>query len=216
MSAITPPALLSLTADDLMTRTIVRIPERMSMRDAARLLLENQISGGPVVDDEGRCVGVLATTDFLPLARDPHPAAEPPGEPAPGCAFQRLKALADGTRAAVCTLPAGVCPLQAPRQGRNGRQVLVCRQPRGVLCDWQIMLVEQLPDDEVRRFMTADPVTARPTTSMQTLARRMIDAHIHRVVVLDAQQRPVGIVSSTDILAAVAYADGDQDLGGVP
>jgi len=35
----------------------------------------------------------------------------------------------------------------------------------------------------------------------------MIDAHIHRVIVVDEQQRPVGVVSSTDILSAVAYAE---------
>jgi CBS domain-containing protein len=31
----------------------------------------------------------------------------------------------------------------------------------------------------------------------------MIDAHIHRVPFLDERGRPVGIVSSTDVLAAV-------------
>jgi predicted transcriptional regulator len=31
----------------------------------------------------------------------------------------------------------------------------------------------------------------------------MIDAHIHRVVVVDADERPIGVVASTDVLAAV-------------
>ena len=55
--------------------------------------------------------------------------------------------------------------------------------------------------------MTADPVTVSPHTPIGKLARLMLDAHIHRVVVVDEQRRPIGIVSSTDILAAVAYAD---------
>ncbi len=38
----------------------------------------------------------------------------------------------------------------------------------------------------------------------------MIDAHIHRVIVVDKDERPIGIVSSTDILAAVAHADDDH------
>jgi predicted transcriptional regulator len=34
----------------------------------------------------------------------------------------------------------------------------------------------------------------------------MVDAHIHRVLVVDDQNRPCGIVTSTDVLAAVARA----------
>lgn len=35
------------------------------MREAGRLLLLHQISGLPVVEADGTCVGVLSTTDFL-------------------------------------------------------------------------------------------------------------------------------------------------------
>jgi len=34
----------------------------------------------------------------------------------------------------------------------------------------------------------------------------MIDAHIHRVVVIDERCRPLGIVSTMDILAGIARA----------
>jgi CBS-domain-containing membrane protein len=33
-----------------------------------------------------------------------------------------------------------------------------------------------------------------------------LDADIHRVIVVDKEDRPIGIVSSTDVLAAMAYA----------
>jgi CBS-domain-containing membrane protein len=52
--------------------------------------------------------------------------------------------------------------------------------------------------------MTADPVTATPETPVGALARRMLDAHVHRLIIVDTAGRPVGIVSSTDVLAAVA------------
>ena len=35
----------------------------------------------------------------------------------------------------------------------------------------------------------------------------MLDAHIHHLIVVDERRRPVGIVTSTDILAAVAYLE---------
>ena len=52
----------------------------------------------------------------------------------------------------------------------------------------------------------------------------MMDAHIHRVIVVEtATDRPIGIVSSTDILAALAraaqgeeaYTDPSEILAGV-
>jgi len=55
--------------------------------------------------------------------------------------------------------------------------------------------------------MTRDPVTAPRETRIQQLARTMLDAHIHRVVIVDEGERPVGIVSSTDVLAAVARVE---------
>jgi CBS-domain-containing membrane protein len=73
-----------------------------------------------------------------------------------------------------------------------------------------VVEVEKLPTDQVRGFMTANPVTTQPATSIRVLARMMIDAHIHRIIVVDEKRRPIGIVSSTDVLAALAYTDGEQ------
>ena len=52
--------------------------------------------------------------------------------------------------------------------------------------------------------MTTDIVSVEPQTPLAEVARRMVDAHIHRVFVLD-QGRPVGVITSTDILAALAW-----------
>jgi predicted transcriptional regulator len=35
----------------------------------------------------------------------------------------------------------------------------------------------------------------------------MLDAHIHRLIVVDSADHPIGVVSTTDILAAIAYAE---------
>jgi CBS domain-containing protein len=43
-------------------------------------------------------------------------------------------------------------------------------------------------------------------TDIRGVARLMLDAHIHRVGVVDEAHRLVGIITSTDLLAAVAYA----------
>jgi CBS domain-containing protein len=49
-------------------------------------------------------------------------------------------------------------------------------------------------------------VTVAPDTPIGDLAQKMVDHHIHRVVVVVDQNRPGGIVTSTDVLAAVADA----------
>ena len=63
---------------------------------------------------------------------------------------------------------------------------------------------DKLPTHAVRHFMTTDPVTARPATPVGTLARTMLDAHIHRVIVVYEERRPVGVVSTTDLPDALA------------
>lgn len=54
--------------------------------------------------------------------------------------------------------------------------------------------------------MTAKIVTADPTTPIRQLTQMMLRTDGHLVIVLDEQRRPMGIVSATDVLAAIASA----------
>jgi CBS domain-containing protein len=132
-------SLLALTAADLMTREVVAIPAGTSMRAAARTLAQARVNGAPVINGEGRCVGVLSASDFF----------------------------------------------------------------RGAVQE----NLEIDPTDKVGEHMTADPVTANPATPIRELARMMLDADIHRLIVVDEQDRPIGVVSGTDVLAAMAYTE---------
>ena len=60
--------------------------------------------------------------------------------------------------------------------------------------------------------MTKDPVLAHAGAKIGALAQMMMDAHIHRIIVVDPESRPIGIVSSTDVLAAVVQADRGQGM----
>jgi CBS domain-containing protein len=60
-------------------------------------------------------------------------------------------------------------------------------------------------DQPVRRFMTADLVSAGEDTPLATIVQQMIDAHVHRVVVLEGKNLR-GIVSTIDVLAALLRA----------
>ncbi len=55
----------TLTAAKIMTQAVLFIDQGMDLVQAAALLAEKQISGAPVVDRDGRIVGVVSEKDFL-------------------------------------------------------------------------------------------------------------------------------------------------------
>jgi len=150
-----PRSFLALTAADLMTAPVMTVPCEMPLREAARLLSKSHISGAPVVDSNGTCLGVLSSSDFVTWA----------GE--------------EGDLA--------------------GRGKCTC-----FIAPWGEMVdIEDSPDEEIRRYMTPAPITVMPSTPIGELALQMVDAHVHRVLVVVDKERPCGIVTSTDILAAL-------------
>lgn len=50
---------------DVMTREVITVTPEMRLRDLAHLLTERQISGAPVVDADGICIGVISEADLL-------------------------------------------------------------------------------------------------------------------------------------------------------
>jgi CBS domain-containing protein len=51
--------------------------------------------------------------------------------------------------------------------------------------------------------MTPDVVSVTPETSVLKVIQNMVNAHVHRVVVLDEERRLQGIISTMDVLAAL-------------
>lgn len=151
-------SLLGLVARDLMSTEVESIPQWMSLPVAARMLSRAHISGAPVVDGEGHCLGVISSTDFMTWAES------------------------------------GECVVQSEAADRRAHS------------PWQMFEADDLPANLVRSHMTANPVTVLPETTIGELVQKMVDAHIHRVIVVDEENKPLGIISSTDVLAAVANA----------
>jgi CBS domain-containing protein len=54
-----------LTAKDIMTRNIVTVKPETSIEELASLLVTNQISGVPVVDDSGALYGIVTENDLI-------------------------------------------------------------------------------------------------------------------------------------------------------
>lgn len=150
--ATLPPA----TASDLMDRAVPLLRQTTPLRIAARTLAEKNLDAAPIVDTNGRCVGVLSTAEIMRFALEHNG-----------------------------TIPA--LPLHEQ-----------------YVSAWELMDSDMLGSAEVEACMTGFPVTVSPAASLHELARVMTEAHTHVLVVVDGDDRPVGLVDSTDILKAIA------------
>jgi CBS domain-containing protein len=54
-----------LKARDIMTKEVVSVKPETTMEELARLLMKEQISGMPVVDDSGKLIGVVTENDLI-------------------------------------------------------------------------------------------------------------------------------------------------------
>ncbi len=126
----------SLTAKDVMSKTVLTVRDDLTVRQVAEVLDENEISGAPVLDDEGSLLGVVSLRDVARSLDDP----------------------AD-----------------------NGGK----------------------PELSVRQIMTPIADTVTEETPVAEIARTMVANKYHRMVVT-RQEKPVGIVSSMDLLRLIA------------
>ncbi len=55
----------------------------------------------------------------------------------------------------------------------------------------------------VRHLMTRPPVTVHLGATIERAARLMLEQHIHRLVVVDDEGSPIGVVTTSDLLRVV-------------
>jgi CBS-domain-containing membrane protein len=152
--------LATLRVRDVMHTDVATVAAHQTMGEASEALVDHQISGAPVVDDKGRCVGVLTATDFVRHQRTLHKDED---------RFCRSK-----TDFGCC----GQSPLEAT-------------VVRG---------------DVVSAWMSPAIQTIDADASLLTAANEMCLAHLHRLFVLDGHGRPIGVLTTLDLVAAMVNA----------
>ncbi len=60
------------TAGEIMTREIITVSPELGVAELANLFWEKSISGAPVVDADGRLVGVVTETDLIDQSKKVH------------------------------------------------------------------------------------------------------------------------------------------------
>ncbi|MGW6394966.1 CBS domain-containing protein [Streptomyces sp. NPDC055103] len=142
---------------ELMTREVVSVRGDAPFKEIVRTLSQHRVTAVPVVDGEGRVVGVVSEGDLLRKAADQ--AAAPSGLPAVPDLEAWERAKAEGTRA--------------------------------------------------EELMSAPAVCARTEWTVAETARLMEVQGVKRLVVVDGDDRLVGIVSRRDLLAIFLREDDD-------
>lgn len=64
---------------DVMHRNAITVRPDTTLRELARVFIDNHISGAPVVDRAGKLLGVVSQTDLVRRDREAKPAAEASG-----------------------------------------------------------------------------------------------------------------------------------------
>jgi len=193
-----------LTAADLMSRDVKTIVADTPLRDAAGQLVHCEVHGVPVVDDQGQCVGVLSTSD---LARSIASLGEDRSPRPQTCPYQGKYREIGGRETVLCKLPADVCSFQRSQEMPDRTLAIVCTEPNCVPTEWQMVEMEPRPGGVVRDIMTTEVVTVDPDAPVPELARLMLDHAVHRLVVLDSQRRPIGLVTVDDLLQVLAHPE---------
>ena len=149
-----------ITAADLMSPEVLTVREDLPVADLAAFLMRHDITGAPVVDAEGRLVGVVSVVDIADLVSDDAEIAADRSE---------------------------------PDFLYRGREATLTEDE----------LEELEIDDEdltVADIMTPEIYSVAPSAPVSEIAMKMLREHLHRVLVLDPDDRCVGIVTTSDLL----------------
>lgn len=171
---------MALHLRDLMQRDVVAVAPDLTLRELVELFAEQEVSGAPVISG-GKVVGVVSTTDIYDLREDVG------GLTPSGGTLGEVAARRSGE-------PTGLFADEWEPSDVDAQAWLRATRDE----DWDV-----LDAYTVAEIMTRDVVSQPSNTTVKKAARYMLEAGIHRVLVIDRGVLQ-GIVTTTDIVRAVA------------
>ncbi|MFD4602523.1 CBS domain-containing protein [Streptomyces sp. NPDC058464] len=183
--------------NDVMTHTVLALRRGAPFKDVVKAMQRWQVSAAPVLDDDGRVVGVVSEADLL---RKEQARADDPG-PRPGSDRTKATAVTAGelmTVPAVTVHPEAPLPEAARTMARHGVKRLPVVDAdgllRGVVSRADLLKVFLRDDEdiaeEIRREIvphlfpdSAEPVRVRVRDGVVTLSGRVPDTALVPVAV---------------------------------
>lgn len=178
--------------EELMTRDVVTVGPEDTLREVSSVLATEHIGGVPVVAG-GEVLGVISASDLLDFD------ADAPGAPA-GRAEQ-TGSFGEPTGGLAADVEAGD---EAPAAyftdlWEDAGADVVERFERVEGPEWNV-----LDEHVASELMTRTLISVPPDMEVREAARRMLEAEIHRALVVDGDDRLVGVLTGQDVLRAVA------------
>lgn len=174
---------------EIMTTELVTVSPDLTLLEVAEVLTGNGISGAPVVSGR-ELVGVISTTDVVEFDATT-PSVEPVREDQVAWGEIRSVQAVDGGEESE--------PGLYFTEMWDDSDADVLETFRSDTPEWN-----RLAEATVGSAMTTSVVSLPPGAAVQDAARIMLAAGIHRILVVDEDGDLVGLVSSSDIVRAVA------------
>jgi CBS-domain-containing membrane protein len=147
-----------LTAKDIMTREVITVKRDTSLKDLAQILYEHHINGVPVVDEDGRLIGVICESDLI----------------------RRDKKLHIPT---VVSVFDWVLYLESPKKLEKEIQRVNATTVEDLYTAKVVTVGEQTPVDEIATLMTEKKVYTLPVVAGDTLVGIIGKADLIRTLV---------------------------------
>jgi len=197
---------------DVMTKSLVTVPVDATIRDAARALVEHDISAAPVIDDSGAMVGIvseidLVRRDVLPDQRAHARRVRPDGGTAPRMATDVM------TREVVTVPPsADVADAVALMSDLSVKSLPVLDDGRlvGIIARRDVVRVLLRDDDLIRTEVTRRLAEALPNAPWPV---RVTDGEVELGAGAAPRWDPVAATVAATVPGVVRVVVGD---GGAP
>jgi len=174
----------------IMTSEVATVSPDMTLREAIEVLEGRGVTGAPVVRGTD-VVGVLSTTDFMDVEATSPPLPSFREEQSDWEEAAEEKEWDEGE-----SPPIFFVELWRESETDTTERMAETEGP-----EWDF-----LADHTVAEVMSRKLLSVSPDEDVRVAARRMQDADVHRLLVLDGR-RLVGVVSASDIVRAVAEGD---------
>ena len=183
---------------DYMTTLVAVVSPYDTLATVRNLMLRKRVGRVPVLDDGGRLVGIISRTD-LALALKP---GGPPWRHRP---LEYTYVWEVMSKPVLTTTPnESICKAAEImlKNGVTGLPVVDEGEVVGMIStsDLTRCLMEHGdPSKKVKEYMCKEVAVVKPLYTINRVIKMLVDTPSHRVVVVDAEGRPIGIITPTDL-----------------